>query len=141
MSKNEKLIIKLDDTSYHKGEVVMTPEGRVMIVDRVYNKVWWRRLLLYIGIKTSRYNSIRLTEYKKNKHMSKRSEETYQIANFIRLLTVLPDRLKVASVRVEGLWTNEDIQQLTQAGYVVDITGYDFEAGNKYMHLILPKDF
>src|SRR5882757_10629353 len=87
MSKKESFIIKLHDTSYHKGEVVMTSCGSVMIVDREYNKVWWRRLLLYIGIKTSRYNNIRLTEYKKNKLMSKHSQETYQISNLIRLVT------------------------------------------------------
>lgn len=73
--------------------------------------------------------------------MSKISEETYQITHFIRLLAVLPDKLKILLVRVrlEGEWTEEDIQQLTQAGYIVEIVSYDLKTNKKHLELILPK--
>lgn len=59
-TKNDSyFIIHFDGDHFKKNEVISSGLIECLVL-KVYNKVWWRAILLWFGYKTKRYNHIKV---------------------------------------------------------------------------------
>lgn len=61
--KGKPFNIKLDGHWFKKNDFLRVSSNHEVIVTKVYNRTWWRRLLYYFGFKTKLFDCIKVRPY------------------------------------------------------------------------------